>query len=63
MYVDVGDDVAPVVNMAIVVPQLSQHDPKIDYLVHDEDDQLDQLNVFDLIERHTHTVRRHSQQN
>lgn len=44
--VDVDDGVTPVADTVIVVQQLSQPDPKIDYLVHDEDDQLDQLCLF-----------------
>lgn len=66
MYAGVDDDAAPVADKAMMVPQLSRHDPKIDYLVHDEDDQLDQLNVFffDLIDRHTqHSQKKHSQRN
>lgn len=46
VYADVGDDAIPVADMAKAVPQLGQHDPRIDYLVHDEDDQLDQLFVL-----------------
>lgn len=46
VYVDVDDDAIPVADMAKMVPQLGQHDPKICYLIHDEDGQLDQLIVF-----------------
>lgn len=53
--VGVDDGVTPVVSTVTVVP-LGQHDPKIDYLIHGEDGQLDQLNLFfDLIEAHIHT--------
>lgn len=61
-YVDADDGVIPVVDTVIAVPQLSQPDPKIDYLVHGEDDQLDQLLFVILIMMHTvtdtHTERR-----
>lgn len=59
VYADVDDDAIPVADMAMMVPLLGQHDPKICYLIHDEDGQLDQLIVFfyDLMHtyRHTHT--------
>lgn len=41
--VDVDDDVILVVNMVMVVHQLNQNDLKIYYLIHDEEDLLDQL--------------------
>lgn len=47
--VGVDDGVTPVVDTVTMVPQLGQHDPKIDYLIHGEDGQLDQLNLFFLI--------------
>lgn len=41
----VDDGVIPVADRAMTGPRLGQLDPKIGYLVHDEDDQLDQLMV------------------
>lgn len=44
--VDVDDDATLVVDTVTMVPQIGQHDPKIDYLIHGEDGQLDQLFCF-----------------
>lgn len=44
---DADDGVALVADMAMTVPRLNRHDPKIDYLIHDEDDQLDPLCLFE----------------
>lgn len=41
--VDVDDGVALVADTAMAVPRLNRHDLKIDYLIHDGDDQLGQL--------------------
>lgn len=41
--VDAGDGVALVASTAMVAPRTYRHDLKIDYLIHDEDDQLGQL--------------------
>lgn len=68
VYADVDDDAIPVADMVKMVPQLGQHDPKICYLIHDEDGQLDQLFGFfyDLMHTYTHTERvseRHTHRN
>lgn len=60
--VDAGDGVALVADTAMEVPRPNRHDLKIDYLIHDEDDQLGQLFFgffvlfnFELnVELHTH---------
>ena len=57
VYADVDDDAIPVADMAKAVPQIGQHDPRIDYLVHDEDDQLDQLFVLLGFVAHRHIYR------
>lgn len=41
--VDAGDGVALVASTAMMAPRINRHDLKIDYLIHDEDDQLGQL--------------------